>query len=177
MALFGPSPQELASRAVEAGREAQTKTRKYLKKRNKSLRRQLNRAQEELSTATGATPTEAKQTYEQNFLNTISSVGQQYAKQLAEYDPNILASKSAQRFAGALSASMHDYTNRLNMMSQQGAAQMYRAMAQPISQFRQISEDPAFNNLTNATFMEFATRPPTVRSDVESMKNLYTYNV
>jgi hydroxymethylpyrimidine pyrophosphatase-like HAD family hydrolase len=177
MALFGPNPQDLASSAVSAGKEAQKKTRKYLSKKNKSLRRQLNRAQEDLALATGTGPTEAKETYNQNFLNTIAAIGQQYSKQLAQYDPNILASKSAKRFAGELNKSMQDYTNRLNLMGQRGAAQMYQAMAQPISQFRQISEDPAFNNLTNATFMEFATNPPTVRSDVESMKNLYTYNV
>ncbi len=177
MSLFGPSPQEMASRAVSAGQEAQKKTRKYLSGKLKRTRKQLKGAQEQLSTLTGATPQQAKEEYTKDFYNTIAGIGTEYARQVAKFDPNILASASAKRFAGALSSSLQDYTNRLNLVSQQGAAQMYRALAEPISKFRQISEDPAFNNLTNATYMEYATQPPTVRSDVESMKQLYTYNV
>lgn len=177
MSLFGPSPQEMARRAVSAGQEAQRKTRRYLSGRLRGTRRQLRGAQEKLSTLTGATPQQAKEDYSKGFYNTIADVGTSYARQVAKFDPNILASSSAQRFAGALSSSLRDYTTRLNLISQQGMAQMYRALAEPIERFRQISEDPAFNNLTNATYMEYATQPPTVRSDVESMKQLYTYNV
>ena len=177
MTLFGPSPQEVASRAVASGREAQKQTSQKLKKAVKKARKQLTATQTTLSELTGKTPKQATKEYSKDFYNTVSEVGQQYAKQLANYDPGILASASAKRFAGTLSASMQDYTNRLNMMSQQNAARMYQALAAPVSQFRQIAEDPAFNNLVNATFMQNATKPPTVRSDVESMKSLYTYNV
>lgn len=177
MSLFGPSPQDLANRAVASGRAAQKQTIQKLKKAKKKAKQQLTATQEQLSTLTGMTPKEATSEYSQDFYNTVSKVGQEYAKQLATYDPGVLASASAKRFAGALSASMQDYTNRLNMMSNQNAARMYQALATPVSQFRQISEDPAFNNLVNATFMQSATKPPTVRSDVDSMKQLYTYNV
>jgi len=175
--MFGPSPQDLANRAASAGRAAQKKTIKALRSQVKRQRTKLRDVQETLSTVSGRTPQQATEGYSKDFYGTVSNIGQQYAQQLANYDPNIIASQSAKRFAGVLSASMKDYTDRLNAVSQQGSARMYQALAAPITQFRQISEDPAFNNLVNSTFMEYATNPPTVRSDVESMRQLYTYNV
>jgi hypothetical protein len=175
--MFGPSPQDLANRAASAGRAAQKKTIKALRSQVKRQRTKLRNVQETLSTVSGRTPQQATEGYSKDFYGTVSNIGQQYAQQLANYDPNIIASQSAKRFAGVLSASMKDYTDRLNAVSQQGSARMYQALAAPITQFRQISEDPAFNNLVNSTFMEYATNPPTVRSDVESMRQLYTYNV
>ena len=175
--MFGPSPQQTAQRAVSSAKKSQKQTIRALRRQVKGQRKKLGRVQEKLSTLTGATPQQATQSYSQDFYGTVGNIGQQYAKQLASFDPSIIASQSAKRFAGVLSASMKDYTNRLNALSQQGSARMYQALAAPITQFRQISEDPAFNNLVNSTFMEYATNPPTVRSDVESMKQLYTYNV
>jgi hypothetical protein len=175
--MFGPSPQDLANRAASAGRAAQKKTIKALRSQVKRQRTKLRNVQETLSTVSGRTPQQATEGYTKDFYGTVSNIGQQYAQQLANFDPNIIASQSAKRFAGVLSASMKDYTDRLNAVSQQGSARMYQALAAPITQFRQISEDPAFNNLVNSTFMEYATNPPTVRSDVESMRQLYTYNV
>jgi hypothetical protein len=175
--MFGPSPQDLANRAAAAGKAAQKTTIKALRRQVKRQRTKLRNVQETLSTVSGRTPQQATEGFSKDFYGTVSNIGQQYAQQLANYDPNIIASQSAKRFAGVLSASMKDYTDRLNAVSQQGSARMYQALAAPITQFRQISEDPAFNNLVNSTFMEYATNPPTVRSDVESMRQLYTYNV
>jgi hypothetical protein len=158
-------------------RAAQKKTTKYLRKQNKQLRKQVNRQQKKLGSMTGQSPAEATQNYAQDFYKTISNIGSQYSQQLANYDPNLLSSQSAKRFAGALSSSMNDYTTRLNQASQAGSARLYAALSAPISKFQQIANDPAFNNLLDSTYMAYATNPPTVRSDVESMKSLYTYNV
>jgi hypothetical protein len=161
----------------EQARTAQRKTTKYLRKQNKKLRNQLNEQQEKLGSMAGQTPAEATQNFSQDFYNTISNIGKQYSEQLSNYNPNLLASESAKRFAGALSSSMNDYTTRLNQASQAGSARLYAALSAPISKFQQIANDPAFNNLLDSTYMAYATNPPTVRSDVESMKSLYTYNV
>jgi hypothetical protein len=158
-------------------RAAQKKTTKYLRRQNKQLKKQVNKQQEKLGSMTGPGPAEATQNFAQDFYKTISNIGSQYSQQLANYDPNLLASQSAKRFAGALSSSMNDYTTRLNQASQAGSARLYAALSAPISKFQQIANDPAFNNLLDSTYMAYATNPPTVRSDVESMKSLYTYNV
>ncbi len=177
MGLFGPSPQERANQAAATAREIQKKSIRALRKQNKNLRKRINTQQTTLSTLTGQTPKEATQTLAQDFYKTLGNIGTQYSQQLSQYDPNLLASQSAKRFAGMLSASLQDYTNRLNAASQAGSARLYATLSAPITQFQKISEDPAFNNLLNATFMAYAANPPTVTSDVESMKPLYTYNV
>lgn len=177
MGLFGPSPQEQARQAVEKAKEAQKKSASYLKKENKGLRQKYKSLKQEVSTLTGLAPKEAAQGFNENFYKTIAGIGAAYAGQLAKYDPNVLGSQSARRFAGALKASLNDYTTRLNAVSREGSARMYQALAAPIAQFQRIAQDPAFNNLMDTTYMEYAKNPPTVTSDVESMKNLYTYNV
>lgn len=177
MALFGPSPQEMANQAVATARGYQKKSIKALRNQNKNLRQRINKQQNVLSTLTGQTPAEATKTFSEDFYKTIGDVGAQYSQQLSGYDPNLLASQSAKRFAGVLSASLQDYTNRLNAASRAGSARLYAALSAPVTQFQRIANDPAFNNLVDSTFMSYASNPPTVTSDVESMKGLYTYNV
>jgi hypothetical protein len=175
--MFGSSAQARAERAVATARGIQKKSIKALRRQNANLRQRLNRTQSNLGTLTGQTPKEATQNLAQDFYKSIGNIGSQYSQQLSKYDPNLLGSQSAKRFAGALSASLQDYTTRLNAASQAGSARLYAALSAPITQFQKIAEDPAFNNLVNSTFMAYASNPPTVTSDVESMKSLYTYNV
>jgi hypothetical protein len=177
MSLFGPSPQDLANQAVATARGYQKKSIQSLRKQNKNLRRRINKQQNVLSTLVGQTPAEATQNFSQDFYKSIGDIGAAYSRQLSSYDPNLLASQSAQRFAGALSSSLQDYTSRLNAASRAGSARLYAALSAPITQFQRIANDPAFNNLVDSTFMSYASNPPTVNSDVESMKGLYTYNV
>lgn len=175
--MFGPSPAQRAQAAVDKARGIQKKTIQTLRQQNKRLRQRANVQQQRVSELAPLGTKEATTQFSQDFYKTIGDIGSQYSRQLAQYDPNLLASQSAKRFAGMLSASLSDYTNRLNQASQAGSARLYAALSAPITQFQKISEDPAFNNLLNQTFMTYASNPPTVTSDVESMKQLYTYNV
>lgn len=177
MGLFGPSPAERAQSAVDTARGIQTKTIRALRRQNKQLRRRANVQQKNVSELAPMGSRQATTEFSQDFYKTIGDIGTQYSRQLAQYDPNLLASNAAKRFAGMLSASLGDYTNRLNQASQSGSARLYATLSAPITQFQKIAEDPAFNNLINQTFMSYASNPPTVTSDVESMKQLYTYNV
>ena len=177
MGLFGPSAAERAQSAVDTARQIQKKTIKTLRRQNQRLRKRIDTQQQNITELAPFTPRQATTELSQDFYRTVGDVGTQYARQLTQYDPNLLASQSAKRFAGMLSASLADYTTRLNQASQAGSARLYAALAAPISQFQQIAQDPAFNNLLDQTFMSYATNPPTVVSDVESMKPLYTYNV
>jgi oligoendopeptidase F len=177
MGLFGPSAAERAQSSVNTALGIQKKTIKALRRQNKKLRQRGNRQQETISSLAPMGSREATTQLSQDFYKALGNIGTQYSRQLSQFDPNLLASQSSKRFAGMLSASMNDYTNRLNQASQAGSARLYAALSAPITQFRQISEDPAFNNLLNQTFMAYAANPPTVTSDVESMKPLYTYNV
>lgn len=177
MSLFGPNPQELANQAVATGRKYQKKSIRALRKQNKKLKNQITTQQNILGTLSGQTPAEATKSYSEDFYKTIGDVGAKYSSQLGSYDPNLLGSASATRFAGALSSSLQDYTDRLNAASTAGSARLYAALSAPIVQFQRIANDPAFNNLVDTTYMSYASNPPTVASDVQSMKPLYTYNV
>lgn len=177
MGLFGPSPAERAQASVNTARDIQKRTIVALRRQNQRLKKRANKQQQAISNLAPMGPKEATTQLSQDFYKTIGDIGSQYSRQLAQYDPNLLASQSAKRFAGMLSSSLSDYTNRLNQASQAGSARLYAALSAPITQFQKIAEDPAFNNLLNQTFMSYASNPPTVTSDVESMKKLYTYNV
>lgn len=177
MGLFGPSAAERAQSSVDTARKIQNKTIKTLRRQNRRLKQSINRQQTAVSNLAPLGPRQATREFSEDFYRTIGDIGNKYAGQLTQYDPNLLASQSAKRFAGMLSSSLADYTTRLNQASQAGSARLYAALAAPISQFQQIAQDPAFNNLLDQTFMSYASNPPTVTSDVESMKPLYTYNV
>jgi len=177
MGLFGPSPAERAQASVNTARDIQKRTIVALRRQNQRLKKRANKQQQAISNLAPMRPKEATTQLSQDFYKTIGDIGSQYSRQLAQYDPNLLASQSAKRFAGMLSSSLSDYTNRLNQASQAGSARLYAALSAPITQFQKLAEDPAFNNLLNQTFMSYASNPPTVTSDVESMKQLYTYNV
>jgi hypothetical protein len=177
MGLFGPSAAERAQASVDTARDIQKKTITALRRQNRKLRQRTGRQQQQVSALAPMGSKQATRELSEDFYKTLGNIGTQYSQQLAQYDPNLLASQSAKRFAGMLSASLSDYTNRLNQASQGGSARLYAALSAPITQFQKIAEDPAFNNLLNQTFMAYASNPPTVTSDVESMKQLYTYNV
>lgn len=177
MGLFGPSPAERAQASVNTARDIQKRTIVALRRQNQRLKKRANKQQQAISNLAPMGPKEATTQLSQDFYKTIGDIGSQYSRQLAQYDPNLLASQSAKRFAGMLSSSLSDYTNRLNQASQAGSARLYAALSAPITQFQKIAEDPAFNNLLNQTFMSYASNPPTVTSRVDEMTPFYTFNV
>ena len=102
MGLFGPSAQELQQRAVNKARGYQKETSRMFSKQEKKLRKELSSTQDQLGSLTGMNPKQATQSFAENFYKTIADIGKTYSTQLSQYDPNILGSTSAQRFAGEI---------------------------------------------------------------------------
>jgi hypothetical protein len=61
--------------------------------------------------------------------------------------------------------------------SERGSTRLYGTLSTPIQAFQNVQGSQAFSNLYNPYFMRMAAVPPTQRSDVESMRRLYKYNV
>ena len=83
----------------------------------------------------------------------------------------------AQNYGAQAKQTAKEGTNLLGDISQRGAERFYNTLSVPFQAFQSASGNRAFSNMYNPDFMRLASAPPSVRSDVESMRGLYTYNV
>jgi len=132
-------------------------------------------AQDQLETLFGSTGKEAADTYTKNFYNTLANITAEYKPKFENFDPNLLGSDSTQRLNKSLRESSAAYKQGVQDVSEQGSARLYQTLATPITAFNALEKNPAFNLQYDPVAMSLATRPPTIRSDVESMKNLYDW--
>lgn len=130
---------------------------------------------------TGRTGPEAVAAYEKRFGEVIPSVTKEFEAKQRGFQPGLLnmadPTSSASLLANALRGSAQEYGSAMNQASGRASSRLYEAMAAPVLGFEQIANRPSLNKLYDPTYMELAKKPPTVASDVESMKQLYTYNV
>jgi len=130
---------------------------------------------------TGRTGPEATGLYEQRFGEQVPAISKQYATEQKGFKPGLLdlqtPDSSFNLLADVLRGSSREYTGAMNRASSQASSRLYQTLAAPIMGFEQIANKPSINKLYDPTYMQYATRPPTVSSDIESMKPIYTYNV
>lgn len=130
---------------------------------------------------TGRTGPEATGLYEQRFEEKVPALTKEYATKQKEFQPGLLDTSkpdsSINLLANVLRGSAQEYGGAMNRASSQASSRLYEALATPILSFEQIANRPSLNKLYDTKYMELAKRPPTVASDVDSMKQLYTYNV
>jgi hypothetical protein len=178
---MGKSP---ARRAQEAAREAvdralgeQKELTKDIRERADTYAAKTEASQSDLEKIFGLTGKEAVNTYTTNFYNTISNLTKEYKPQLQNFQPNLIDSPSYSKLTESLLDSAGAYGKGVRDVSEEGAARLYKTLAAPVVGFNAVSTNPAFNLQYDPRAMGLASKPPTVRSDVDSMKNLYTYNV
>ncbi len=164
--------QDIINQAIEN----QKKSTKALRQWGRSYVGRTESSQKELDTLFGRSGEKARESWEQKFSEQIPEIRSEYeAKQKAA--PNILDSGSYNLLQGALGEIGSQFTGNMSGASGRSASQLYQALTAPAAGFEAIANRPAFNKLYDPTYMELAKNPPTVRSDVDSMRSLYTYNV
>jgi len=104
----------------------------------------------------------------QKYMQQTNQAGAAGVKTTADLSNSYIKSLQGMGSAGVSS---------LGSTSERGATRLYGTLAAPVAAFQGIRGDSAFSNLVNPAFMQLASKPPTVTSDVGSMANLYKYNV
>ena len=104
----------------------------------------------------------------QNYMKQTNQAGDAGVKTTADLSNSYIKSLQGMGSTGVSS---------LGSTSERGATRLYGTLAAPVAAFQGIRGNSAFSNLVNPAFMQLASKPPTVTSDVGSMANLYKYNV
>lgn len=170
--------QEVINKATQAQKETiaalEAKAIPYEEKREKS--------QAELATLlTGRTPSEAVKSYEQRFEKGIGDITSMYAGKQERFTPGLLnmadPESSASLLANVLRGSAQEYTKGMDEASRMAGSRLKYTLATPLQGFEYTAQSPAFRALRDPVFIEYAKRPPTVTSDIDSYRQLMTYNV
>lgn len=167
--------QALAKETVDKALKSQKTLAGEMRGRGEELRALGEESQAELSRLFGRTGGEAINLYEKRFEQDIPQIASTYAGALKTFDPALLVSPSADRFSEFVRGAADQYRQALRGEGEASSQRLYKALEAPKTAFGSVATDPAFNVLRDTTFMETAQKPPTVRSDVESMKSLYQY--
>lgn len=126
---------------------------------------------------TGRTGPEATSLYEQRFKTEIPELTTRFATKQETFEPGLLGGSSANLLANALRGSAQEYGRGMDEASRRSQARLYQTLATPLAGFELAAQSPAFNVSRNRVFMDLATLPPTVSTDVDSYKSQMTYNV
>jgi hypothetical protein len=172
----GGFDQQMAQDIIDQAIQNQTKARIKLRDWGRDYIDRTETAQSELDTLFGRSGAQAVQSWEKGFSEGIPGLQATYELK-QQKAPGILNSSSFDLLKGTLGESASQFTGGMDTASGKTSAQLYQALAAPAAGFEAIANRPAFNKLYDPTYMELAKNPPTVRSDVDSMKSLYTYNV
>lgn len=166
----------LAQNIIKDAIEKQRETTTALQQRGELYKQMGQQAQYELERTFGRSGAEALQNYEQAFVTGIPAIQAEFEKKQKQ-DPEILSSKSFSDLTNVLRSAGKEYTTAMRGATDEAASRLYQALTAPIAGFESVANKPTFNKLYDPTYMNLASKPPTVQSDVESFKPLYTYNV
>lgn len=178
---MGQSPaekaREAAKSAVEDAMAEQKKLVNELEKRTGKYTDKYRAVTNKLGDITGTSIEDFIPQVTKGFYDTLGSVRSEFQPKLENFQPNLLSSPSYQGLSGELKGMASDYTRAVGNVTQDVSGRLWDTLDAPQMAFTASSRNPAFENLLNPRYMSLAQQPPTVRSDVDSMKNLYTYNV
>jgi hypothetical protein len=110
-------------------------------------------------------------------IPTIEATQQKYEQALSGFDPNLIGSASDQRLRQSLTESAQQYAQGISDVAGDVSGRLYQTLGAPTAVFEDLTSSAATNLQRDPLAMMMATRPKTIRSDVASMKDLYTYNV
>lgn len=169
--------QDIINAAVQRQQEVQ----KTLESKGADYITRSEASQRALDELFGRSGSAARAAYETKFETELPKLTEEYRTRQEQFKPTILnledPTSSFNKLASVLRGSAREFSTGIDEASNRSAARLYQALAAPAAGFEAIANKPAFNKLYDPTYMELAKKPPTVTSDVDSFKSLYTYNV
>jgi hypothetical protein len=82
-----------------------------------------------------------------------------------------------ERLRQSLTQSAQQYAQGIGDVAGQVSGRLYETLGAPQAVFEDLTSSAATNLQRDPLAMMMATKPKTIRSDVGSMKDLYTYNI
>ena len=184
---MGRSPEErfqsAAKNVVDRARKQQKKTTKQLtKQRNDFLGKNApqNYAQvaQEIGKASGRSFPNYVRTVEDRFFNTAQRMTEQGRRDLRNFEPGLIGSQSTQQLTDYLAAIGQDFARGVQQVGETGRDRLFAIPEQAQKAFSASAQNPAFENLANVAYVNFAKEPPTIQNDAMKMyRNMWTYNV
>lgn len=184
---MGKSPEErfqsAAKGTIKKALKSQKKTTKQLDKQKgeflgKNAPQNYAQAIREIGRASGRTFPEYVSTVEDRFFNTARELTEQGRSDLRNFSPNLLASESTSELSRYLQEAGKQFAAGVQQVGEQGRDRLFALPEQAQKAFTASSKNPAFENLMNEQYMNFAKNPPTVQNDAMAMyRGLWTYNV
>jgi len=177
------SPQQKAMEAAKASVESALRQQQELfsdiKDTSRDYQKKAQTQLDILESAAGTTLSKYIQAAQSQFgpIPTIQATQQKYQDMLSSFDPNLIGSLSEQRLRSSLNRSAQDYGQGISTVANEVSGRLYKTLDEPQKQFERLAGSAATNLQLNPMAMMMATRPQTIRSDVGSMKGLYTYNI
>jgi hypothetical protein len=176
---FAKRAKEVVNQALEQQRlvtkDLQEQTGKYI---GKDAPQDYAQAIREIGGASGRTFPEYVGDTESKFFDTARSLTEQGRGDLRNFKPRLLASDSTSQLTNYLSAVGQDFARGVQDVGESGRDRLFALPAQAQMAFTSSALNPAFENLRNAEYVNFAKEPPTVANDAMKMyRNMFTYNV
>jgi hypothetical protein len=170
-----------AQEIIDAAVKNQQAVKEQLESKGATYVERSEASQRALDQLFGRGGAEARSAYEQKFATELPKLTEDYRSRQEQFKPTVLNLKDPESsfnlLADVLRGSAGEFATGINEASNRSSSRLYQALAAPVAGFEAIANRPEFNKLYDPKYMELAKKPPTVQSDVDSFKSLYTYNV
>jgi hypothetical protein len=128
--------------------------------------------------ASGRTFPQYVSTAENRFFDTAANLTAQGRRDLRNFEPGLINSRSTRQVTDYLAALGQDFARGVQQVGESGRDRLFALPEQAQRAFSASAQNPAFENLANVAYVNFAKEPPTIQNDAMKMyRNMWTYNV
>ena len=112
------------------------------------------------------------------FFDTAARLTEEGQRGLERFQPGLITSRSTDLTSKYLAALGQKFANEIEGVATRAGRRLDRLPGEAQKAFSASAQNPAFENLANAQYMNFSKNPPTVQTDIATtMKPFITYNV
>lgn len=112
------------------------------------------------------------------FFDTAARLTEEGQRGLERFQPGLITSRSTDLTSKYLAALGQKFANEIEGVATRAGSRLDRLPGEAQKAFSASAQNPAFENLANAQYMNFSKNPPTVQTDIATtMRPFITYNV
>lgn len=112
------------------------------------------------------------------FFDTAARLTEEGQRGLERFQPDLITSRSTDLTSKYLAALGQKFANEIEGVATRAGSRLDRLPGEAQKAFSASAQNPAFENLANVAYVNFAKEPPTIQNDAMKMyRNMWTYNV
>jgi hypothetical protein len=128
--------------------------------------------------ASGTTFSEYVDRSRREFFDTAARLTEEGQRGLERFQPDLITSRSTDLTSKYLAALGQKFANEIEGVATRAGSRLDRLPGEAQKAFSASAQNPAFENLANAQYMNFSKNPPTVQTDIAiTGRPFMTYNV